>query len=205
MTGNGIALPVDDARDLASLFLANVAPWCRQARIAGSLRRALSAIRAGDPPPPVHDIEIVVVASDATRATEVTLFGERGRTHAVNAKLLDRLDQLDYIEPRTDGGKRVAWGDRWRACLWMDVPLDLFIVQEDAWGVQYAIRTGPAAFSHRLVTQRHLGGLLPDFMRVKDGRLWEHRGGTWHRIPMHDEDQWSAVAGIDLPAPHLRR
>jgi DNA polymerase/3'-5' exonuclease PolX len=54
------------------------------------------------------------------------------------------------------------------------IMLDLFIVLPPAqWGVIYAIRTGPADYSHWLVTLRKHGGALPSYMKVHDGGIYE--------------------------------
>lgn len=47
--------------------------------------------------------------------------------------------------------------------------LDLFIVTEKTWGIQNVIRTGPALFGHRFVTNRnktafHEGNYYPGFL-----------------------------------------
>lgn len=51
--------------------------------------------------------------------------------------------------------------------------LDLFLVHPPAqWGVIMTIRTGPAEFSRKMVTQRNKGGLLPSFAKVIDGGVY---------------------------------
>lgn len=43
------------------------------------------------------------------------------------------------------------------------------------WGLLAIIRTGPAEFSKRLVTPTRHGGLLPGWLKVKDGAIWRAR------------------------------
>ena len=40
--------------------------------------------------------------------------------------------------------------------------LELYIVKRDTWAIQNVIRTGPSEFSHRFVTNKSQGGLLPN-------------------------------------------
>ena len=54
----------------------------------------------------------------------------------------------------------------------LNLPLDLFLTGPDNWGNILAYRTGDADFSRLLVTQRYKGGLLPNWMRCGDGRLY---------------------------------
>ncbi|HEX2516441.1 MAG TPA: hypothetical protein VH257_17170, partial [Chloroflexota bacterium] len=55
-----------------------------------------------------------------------------------------------------------------------ELPLDLFAVTGPAqWGVILTVRTGPGAFSTRLVTARRYGGGMPEGFRVRDGALWD--------------------------------
>lgn len=59
----------------------------------------------------------------------------------------------------------------------VEVHLDLFIVEADNFGLHYALRTGPAAYSKALVTRRGHGGLLNDACKVRDGFLWTLASG----------------------------
>jgi DNA polymerase/3'-5' exonuclease PolX len=53
------------------------------------------------------------------------------------------------------------------------INLDLFIVTPPAqWGVIFTIRTGPADFSHWLVTQRRKGGCMPSYATQRDGCVY---------------------------------
>ncbi len=62
--------------------------------------------------------------------------------------------------------------------------VDLFVVRPPAqWGVLYLIRTGPAAYSRRFVTDLHSIG-----WHVAEGAL--HRGGG-----LSDRDGWHAPFG----------
>ena len=77
-----------------------------------------------------------------------------------------------------DKNGRPAFGEKLKRVVFRgqagELPLDLFAVTPPAqWGVILAIRTGPGAFSTRLVTQRRYGGGMPEGYRVRDGALWD--------------------------------
>jgi DNA polymerase/3'-5' exonuclease PolX len=79
------------------------------------------------------------------------------------------------------------------------IKLDLFIVQPPAqWGAILAIRTGPAHYSHWLVTQRKQGGAMPSYLRQRDGALWDGD----ELVPTPTEASYFAALGIDtVPDP----
>lgn len=81
--------------------------------------------------------------------------------------------------------------------------LDLFIVRPETWGVQFAIRTGPAEFSHKFVTRRSLGGWLPDHLKVDGGLLWDTRTETVIQTP--EEQNFFEAIGMDWVEPEDRQ
>ena len=85
------------------------------------------------------------------------------------------------------------------------INLDLFIVTPPAqWGVQFMIRTGSAEFSHRFVTIKHQGGLLPSYLRVKDGAIWHIGKGVSRMIETPEEADVFKVLGINYIEPEKR-
>lgn len=89
----------------------------------------------------------------------------------------------DYFEafPFDTLGRVVKNGLKYKKIeLSQGINLDLFIVREPAqWGVLYAIRTGPADFSHWLVTAKNMGGALPPRCKIADGQLFEDCTQYW--------------------------
>lgn len=83
------------------------------------------------------------------------------------------------------------------------INLDLFLVLQPAqqWGVLFAIRTGPAEFSHWLVTPRKDGGALPSNCRVKDGAVWEGSA----IVPMPEESDFFDFLGLGWIEPGQRQ
>ena len=98
----------------------------------------------------------------------------------------------------------------------LGLPLDLFLTGEGNWGNILAIRTGDADFSRLLVTRRAKGGLLPNWMRCGDGRLYARASGypdyeddpalnghTENVLPCPTEEAF--FAHLYLPVPPMRR
>lgn len=173
------AMPI--ARRLADILQ----PACQQLHIAGSLRRRKTT---------VHDIEIVC-QPHIESATD--LFGNI---------LSDYTPQIDAIlQDLTDAGDLVAikGGPRYRqfAVQPLGIPLDLFIVIPPAqYGNILAIRTGPAHYSHWLVTRKQKGGALPSHLTARDGAIWEND----RLFPAPTEADFYAILGIPVPDPPIR-
>jgi DNA polymerase/3'-5' exonuclease PolX len=164
---------------------------CEKLQIAGSLRRRAKV---------VHDIEIVCVP------VLEELHDLLGETHALRSRLDDTLDEL--IEERVlrsfPGAKH---GPRMKqfAVQPLGIKVDLFIVLPPAqWGTILAIRTGPAHYSHWLVSRRDIGGGLPNHLRVKDGAVMTLYGSNVIETPT--EESFFALLGMDkMPEPELRQ
>jgi DNA polymerase/3'-5' exonuclease PolX len=197
---------------LACQLLDMLAPVTTRRQVVGSIRR-----RA----PIVGDIEILV--APLLEVGEVNLFGDpTAYRDLLEGFCRDQLrdgvfsHRLAVDGKRADGGKykrlwfapsaalragSVAFEPRVRLDLFICRPAALHGDKAQEWGVLEALRTGPAEFSRRLVTQRIDGGLLPFGMRVADGVLW--RGNT--RIETPDERAFFAAIGVDYIEPGDRR
>lgn len=140
-------------------------PSCERIEIAGSLRRE---------EPFVKDIELVAVPlTEQVRVPglfEDTLdivdhLEQRIAEALAEGWLQERDVEIHRKDGRVESGRRM--GERYKALVYMDVPVDLFIVRPPAeWGVVFTIRTGPAEWSHRLVTE-----CQRFFLRVEHGQL----------------------------------
>lgn len=180
-------IPRQHALEVAHEAIALLAPACERIEIAGSLRRGR---------PDVGDVELVAVPK--THAEPADLFGERTREVDELHDLAAQLLAAGTLAHRPDARSRIAFGGRFKRLTFRGVALDLFAVREPAvsWGVIFLLRTGPAAFSKRLVTPRYYAGALPLGYRVKDGALWN--GGEL--VPTPEEADYFAA----LQAPYLR-
>lgn len=155
---------IGDARRAAEKLQGALASSCERIEIAGSIRRRVDQVK---------DIELVAVPKIVS-ADAGDLWGSQAPRDLL-AEQLQALRLSRFVVPRDvevhrkDGSvehsQRV--GDRYQALEFEGIPVDLFVVRPPAdWGVVFAIRTGPAEFSHQLVTdcQRF-------FRKVRDGQL----------------------------------
>jgi DNA polymerase/3'-5' exonuclease PolX len=143
-------MPITEAKAIADEWVQNLAPFCERVEIAGSIRRGKSE---------VGDIEIVC---KPLMVEMPDMFGN----------VVGRLSMVDALFAEGNY-KLIKSGTRYKQVDLGDINLDLFCVIEPAqWGVLFLIRTGPADYSHRFVTKKQQGGLLPSNMQVKDGAIW---------------------------------
>lgn len=169
------------ARDIAN----DLAPACEQIEIAGGLRRRK---------PDVHDLELVVIPKIFPLVRN--LLGEVTEEYFPLDDYLADLVELGRLAPATKNGPRY----KQFKVLPSGVFLDLFIVLPPAqWGVIYALRTGPAHYSHWLVSRKEIGGALPNHLKVKDGAVWPMYGGQVIESPT--EKSFFEVLGVPMPDP----
>src|ERR1700733_234246 len=166
-------IPLCEAEPLAAELETLLEPACVRIEIAGSIRR-----RAAE----VKDIELVCVPRLVPRGGDEKLLfplSEADETLDPASAVDGRGETLcgaQAVDLRYDTLKP-ANGSRQKRLLFHGVQVDLFILIPPAdWGVMFTLRTGPAIWSKRLVTNRKYGGLLPDRMAVcGGGQLVESR------------------------------
>jgi DNA polymerase/3'-5' exonuclease PolX len=134
------------------------------------------SIRRGEPE--VGDIEIVAVPGEFADAILPTLLP--------GAKFIKNGSRYKQIAlPPESGG----------------INLDLFLVRPPAqWGVLFTIRTGPADFSHWIVTRRCFGGRLPSNCRVQDGQVFRYG----FSLPMPEEEDFLWLLDLEGVTPAER-
>lgn len=162
-------MPWDQAVEIAVPLLAQIQPHCEIASFAGSIRRES---------PTVGDIEIVCVPKP------------------YNATPLFRDGLADVVEqwPKVKGELPCRYTQRVLPC---GMKLDLFMVDPDGYGLQLAIRTGSARWSHEVLARawvragyRSEGGLL----RRNDGKV----------VPVRTEPQLFHRIGLTWVHPRDR-
>jgi len=130
--------------------------------------------------PLVSDIEIVVMPR-MDLVDGGTLWGGEVRLDRLSETLLGlkqsgALPAREVEVHRASGEveKQTRLGSAYQALVFMDMPVDLFIVRDiDQWGVIFTIRTGPAEWSHRLVTD------CQKFLRRVEGGYLYREGKRW--------------------------
>lgn len=163
-------------------------PVCKRVEIAGSVRRGK---------PDVKDIEIVAIPDLVPPVRKRAVFGA-----PVPPVYKIRLDELlaERCERGLLGGGRWSLqknGEKYKKIYLIDqqISVDLFLVTPPAtWGVQFVIRTGPADFSHWIVTRKRGGGALPNGYRVQDGAVWKGER----------ENETNDLVGFETEAEFLR-
>lgn len=156
------------AKEIADMLVAEMRPYCHKAEIAGSIRRMK---------PEVKDIELICVPKwENCRAG---LFAE-DVTHINQLHDQWRINpHVRWIKPGTH--EILDWtinadGKYWRGLVTPPtgepIKLDVFLTTPEQWGVLFVIRSGPAEFSEKMVTQQHKGGWLSNDYSVAGGNLW---------------------------------
>ena len=188
----GERVPLAKARALAAETVDLLSPACARIEIAGSIRR-----RSAD----CGDMEIVAVPLVETTATG--LFDDEVESVDLLHRRCQELAADGTFECRADTAGRLAFGARYKRLRYRGFPLDLFVVIPPAtWGVIFTLRTGPAAFSHALVTDRRYGGLLPEWARVQDGAIVHRK--TREVIPTPEEEDVFRAIGQPYVEPEVR-
>lgn len=149
----------EQARAIADQWAVRLTHSCKRVDIVGSLRRECAE---------VGDIDIIC---EPFITEEKDMFGlPTGR----EINLLE-FDFHQVVNLAVDSGLTVLMdgGRRKSLLLSQGIKLELWItLPPSQWGIQKVIRTGPADFSHWMVTPREKGGALPPGMKVKDLCLW---------------------------------
>src|SRR5262245_16332035 len=152
------------SQQLAEALRGELWPGCVRIEIAGSVRRRCSSI---------GDLELVAIPR-YVEAPNLFPYHRLAHNPAESLKPL-RVSELDRILDRLMMEDRIVRhknGDKYKQFTLRkpDVKVDLFICDAATWAVCLLIRTGPAEFAKRFVTQKKKGGLLPDNMRIGGAR-----------------------------------
>jgi DNA polymerase/3'-5' exonuclease PolX len=150
---DGPRIPLTEAQRLAAAVMDLLRPHCDRIEVAGSVRRQK---------PDVGDIEIVCIPE-----AQFNLLGE---VYRATNKIEDAIYAAGYPLAKN--------GEKFKQFSIGPCNCDLFITTPEQYGVIFTIRTGSAEFSHRLVTPKNMGGLLPSFLQVKEGRLQDRASGV---------------------------
>lgn len=160
-------MKLEEAQVIAEKIKAELAPHCERIEIAGSIRRKK---------PDVGDIEIVAIP----KPYDVGLF-ESGIATVVKQwqKVKGELP-CKYTQRILPEG----------------IKLDLFFADRENWGYIFAMRTGSAEYSHKILATEW----------VKKG--YKSEGGyiysNGERIPIPDEKDLFKLIGLIYVAPELR-
>lgn len=142
-------------------------PVCERIEIKGSLCRMK---------PDVKDIDLLVIPDLSPLPRPRLEFGKPVPVVYKTAldKMLAELREHDSIIFQKAGDRSKKFLVKGAG-----ISVEIYLVLPPAtWGVRSVIRTGPAEFSHWIVTRRKSGGALPDGFRIQDGAVWEGAAET---------------------------
>lgn len=168
MSANPFRLPLDKAAKLAALIADDLRPVCERIEVAGSVRRKCET---------VGDIELVVIPKYAAN-----LFGEERGQNLLDMHLVALCGQARLMRASDTPIHELEIKPFYIGSLLKEgVFFKLEINQTDVetWPVLLAIKTGPAEFSHRLVSHSDnaVRGFLPRGWRIAEGwRVWNDKG-----------------------------
>ena len=144
-------IPYEEAKEIADKLIILLSPHCYRIEIAGSIRREKNI---------VGDVEIVAIP----KPFQTGLFQD-GIAEIVN--------QWQKVKGELEYGK-TKYTQR---ILPEGIKLDLFFAEEGNWGLIFAIRTGSADYSHKVLANgwvkrgyKSEGGYL-----MQDGKRYEVR------------------------------
>jgi DNA polymerase/3'-5' exonuclease PolX len=185
------------ATTIAERLIDQLRDGCKRIEIAGSVRRHKAS---------PGDIEIVAIP-DGRMPKAIFGFKLPDWSHTVLDAILYSLTladedglKLHFVKGGFKYKKFYVSTDAGQSFI---TCLDLFIVTPPAdWGVEYLIRTGPAEFSHWMVTQRFMGGALPNGFKVEDGRILEKETGD--HLPMLEECNYFNFCSLGYIEPEKR-
>jgi DNA polymerase (family 10) len=190
----GTRLAYADALPIAQAVFGQLDPACERLSLAGSLRR-----HAAD----VGDIELVAIPRYIDEPS--SLWGDTSRASVLSRKLADLEAPPSPMVERVSGGGRYVKLRHLRS----GMQVDLFITTPEQWGLILLIRTGPAAYSHALMTEARRRGF-----HSGKGRLWHGAGHptdvecncelTETPIPTPTEESVYAALGLPFVEPEQR-
>ena len=152
----------DSALKVAESLVEHLRPACVRIEIKGSLVRQK---------PEVKDIDLLVIPDLTPLPRPRPEFGKPAPTIYKTA-----LDKMIADMVADDAIQMVKTGERSKTfrLKYAGIVCEIYTVLPPAtWGVRSVIRTGPADFSHWIVSHRRIGGAMPDGFRVQDGAVWE--------------------------------
>lgn len=162
--------PYTEASEIALRVLEELKPYCTRIEIAGSLRRKKNE---------VGDIEIVIIPLPYS-------------TGLLESGIATVINKWEKVKGELEYGK-TKYTQR---ILPEGIKLDLFIAEEGNWGSIFAIRTGSAEYSHKVLAN----GWVRQGFKSQDGYLY--RNGEKYEV--REEKDLFRLIGIPYMNPEDR-
>ena len=167
-------MKLEKAKRIAEAVKSEMTPYCHRIEIAGSIRRNK---------PEVGDIEIVAIP----KTYPCGLFGDMKERHPELVKLIDRWEKV-----KGDA----ATGKYTQRILPDGIKLDIFFAIPENWGLIYALRTGSAYYSYKVLAS----GWVKHGYHSVDGML-TIEGVV---VPVRKETELFELAGVKWVDPEER-
>jgi DNA polymerase/3'-5' exonuclease PolX len=159
---------LSEAQETANRLIDFLKPFCTKIHVAGSVRREKENVK---------DIEICLIPSD-------------------KKKLFNALGTHLYMLNKEF--KPSKWGQKYLQFKYEGKQIDLFIGEENNWGLFYLIRTGSAAFSTNILAQwkrvTHGGYSENGYLHTAEGTL----------VNTPDEETVFKLCKMDFVVPRNR-
>ena len=189
MTTEKQRFSLNDARQVADLWLNALSVFTERMVIAGSVRRER---------PDVGDIELLYIPMPTT----TNLFGEP-EGDALSDFLVG-LIEAGVLEKRVSALGNTAYGPKNKMLrdAASGIPMDIFATTPENWGMSLVIRTGPADFNIRLMSRFKELGLeghaYGGITQRDDG------SGITHGFDCPDEETVFRLAQLEYLPPRMR-
>ena len=167
-------------KKIADDIKAKLDPFCEKIEIAGSIRRKKAEPR---------DIEIVCIPKK--QIVPDGLFDNKEVNNFKFALMVYDLGKVIKGDPSDGKYMQVELPEH------EGLKLDLFTATKDNWGLIFAIRTGPASYSHRTLA---IGWVSAGY-NSKAGMLRNNRGNS---IPVRTEIDLFRLIGLEYMRPEQR-
>lgn len=169
---------LSEAEAIARRCVETLRPYCDRIEIAGSIRR-----RKPEP----GDIEIVAIPNGYELRDMLEEVVETGRDPRF-APAVESLGTVLKGNPHSGRFIQVALPE--------GITLDLFLATPENWGLIFAMRTGPAEYSHRVLA---CGWVMKGYHSI-DGMLCT----VGHKVPVHEEEDLFNLIGVPWIPPEDR-
>jgi len=174
------------AEGVAAEVVEALRPGCERIEVAGSVRRRKAEVK---------DLEVVYIA----RMVEVRVDLFTTRPGPATEMVISRLVAEGFWRFDEDV-RRNGWKYKRMVHRASGLVVELFRAVEENWGLQLALRTGPAEFNHVLVSHTWEGGVMSGGMEMRGGFLWK----LGIRLASREEEEFFEQLGVPWWEPGER-
>jgi hypothetical protein len=149
---------------------------CEKVEVGGSIRRGEAMVK---------DAELIAIPNHPYYHIKT---GKLTGTTLWNAT--DDLVERGVVTKALYGDKQSPrWGEKYRGMLYRGIKVEVFLADQQNWGYQKWLRTGPGESNHYI-----MGYLIRQRspIRFVDGYAWYSPGNLWRQMKKGSKDVWVA-------------